>query len=166
MPRPLILLLVICLVSATALARPVIAQEATPADTLPSVTLPPALDRVLRDYERAWRARDADGLAALFTDDGFVLSGGRPPARGQAAIRRHYTGSGGALHLRAVAYAADDTVGYIIGMYGTTPTDINLGKFVLVLRRQPAGPWRIAADMDNPNLPPRRPAGTGATPTP
>src|SRR5688500_1476418 len=61
-----------------------------PADTLPFVTLPPSLDRVLRDYERGWRARDAAALAALFTDDGFVLSGGRPPARGRDAIRARY----------------------------------------------------------------------------
>ena len=50
------------------------AATATATPPLPSITLPPALDRVLRDYERAWRARNADSLAALFTQDGFTLS--------------------------------------------------------------------------------------------
>jgi uncharacterized protein (TIGR02246 family) len=135
------------------------AQNAPPVATeqaLPSVTLPPALDRVLRDYEVAWRARDAAGLARLFTEDGFVLSGGRPPVRGRTAVEARYTGAGGPLHLRAVAFAADDTVGYIIGTYGATPESINDGKFTLTLRRAPAGRWLIASDMDNPNQSMRR----------
>ncbi len=134
-------------------APPVAAQLPASSDTLPTVVLPPHLDRVLRDYERAWRARDAAGLAALFAEDGFVLSGGAPPVRGRANIRRRYTGSGGSLHLRAIAYSADDTVGYIIGTYGATPAEVNSGKFVLALRRRPGGPWLIAADMDNPSTP-------------
>jgi hypothetical protein len=70
------------------------AQEAVPAAALPSIELPPAPDRVLRDYERAWQARDAAALAALFTEDGFVLGNGAPPIRGRAAIRAAY-GHGG-----------------------------------------------------------------------
>jgi uncharacterized protein (TIGR02246 family) len=146
------------------IALPVVAraQSAPPVATeqaLPSVTLPSALDRVLRDYEGAWRARDAAGLAKLFTEDGFVLSGGRPPVRGRAAVEARYTGAGGPLHLRAVAFAVDDTVGYIIGTYGATPEAINDGKFTLTLRRAPGGRWLIASDMDNPNqsMGPRRP---------
>ncbi len=50
----------------------------------PSITLPPSLDRVLREYEAAWRKGDAAGLAALFAEDGFVLQSGRAPARGYA----------------------------------------------------------------------------------
>ena len=42
-------------------------------------------------------------LAALFAEDGFVLSSGVPPVRGRAAIRRHYEGQGGPLSLRALA---------------------------------------------------------------
>lgn len=149
-------------VAALLLARPSSGQAAGAADTLPTVVLPAELDRVLRDYERAWRARDAAGLAALFTEDGFVLSGGRPPVRGRDAVRAHYEGSGGPLHLRAVAFATSDTVGYIIGTYGATPAEIDAGKFVLALRRARGGPWRIAADMDNPSQPMRkRPTPTG-----
>ena len=52
----------------------------------PSVTLPAELDRVLRDYERLWKAGDAAGLAGLFAENGMALSNGRPPAMGRAAI--------------------------------------------------------------------------------
>lgn len=135
-------------------AAPVYAQA---GGRLPSIDLPPELDRVLRDYERAWKANDAAGLAALFTPDGFVpTSGGW--VRGTAAIRETYARSGGELRLRALAYAVQDTVGYIIGAYsyGTTPADADGGKFVLALRRPPAQPWLIAADLDSAN---RRPSG-------
>ena len=42
--------------------------------------------RVLRDYERAWRASDVDGLIALFTSDGVVMQPGRPAARGPEGL--------------------------------------------------------------------------------
>ena len=120
------------------------------AQQLPSVNLPPALDRVLRDYERAWQAKDAAGLAALFTEDGFVLSNGKPPVRGRDAIRVAYANSGGPLALRALAHATDGNVGYIIGAFGPTKDEPDSGKFNLALRRV-KGEWLIAADMDNSN---------------
>ncbi|MGH9202759.1 MAG: YybH family protein, partial [Vicinamibacterales bacterium] len=55
---------------------------------LPSVTLPPELDRVLRDYERHWKASDGAALSALFTEDGFINRGGW--IRGRDAIRAAY----------------------------------------------------------------------------
>ena len=64
--------------------------------SLPSVDLPPPLARVLTDYETAWAKKDAAALAALFADDGFVLSIGVPPVRGRAAIQQHYARAGGA----------------------------------------------------------------------
>jgi ketosteroid isomerase-like protein len=135
------------------------------ADSLPSVTLPPALARVLRDYERAWLAGDAAALAALFAEDGFVLQGGRPPVRGRAAIQAAYAGQGGApLRLRALAYATGDTVGYIIGAYGYAPEQGDIGKFTLTLRRAPNGRWLIASDMDNMSRPARRMTAPGAPP--
>lgn len=133
-------------------APAVIAQDA--AMPLPSVALPPDLDRVLRDYERAWEAGDAPALASLFTEDGFVPTGARW-VRGHDAIREAYARAGGALRLRALAYAVQDTVGYIVGAYGygDEPSTGDRGKFVLAVRRSPGGPWRIAADLDSTNRP-------------
>ena len=123
---------------------------------LPSVALPPAIDRVLRDYEREWRAGNAAALAALFTADGFVMQNGKAPVRGRAAIQAAYSGSaGGALRLRAFAFATADTVGYIVGGYGYGEGAGDIGKFTLTLRRDRGGRWLIASDMDNGNAPRR-----------
>jgi ketosteroid isomerase-like protein len=117
------------------------------ASAQPSVELPADVARVLRDYEAAWQARDAAKLAALFAEDGFVLTGGKPPVRGREAIREVYEGRGGPLALRALSYATEGDVGWIIGVYGAT-AEKDLGKFVLALKRVD-GRWMIAADIDN-----------------
>ena len=80
MSRVALFSLPLFLLTAPLAARSAAAQDVAPA-RLPSVVLPAELDRVLRDYERGWRARDAAALAALFTEDGYVHSGGRPPVR-------------------------------------------------------------------------------------
>ena len=148
-------------------ALPLSAQP-TPAvaPAMPAVPLPPELDRVLRDYERAWQGRDAAGLAALFTEDGFVLSNGKPPVRGRAAIREAYAKSGGPLALRALAFTTEGKVGSIIGAFGGKPGDPAWGKFVLALRRGDDGRWLIAADMDNENRRAGPGPGPARTPTP
>ncbi|HEU4521706.1 MAG TPA: SgcJ/EcaC family oxidoreductase [Thermoanaerobaculia bacterium] len=145
----------------TALAiAAVIAAIATPAASqqaaaLPSVELPAAVDRVLRDYERAWQAHDAEALASLFAEDGFVLANGKPPVRGRAAIREAYAKSGGALSLRALAWSASGDTGYIIGAFRTAADAPDMGKFILALHRDASGRWLIAADIDNMNSRPR-----------
>jgi hypothetical protein len=121
-----------------------------PAAPPASVTLPRELDRVLRDYERHWKASDGAALSALFTDDGFISRRGIW-IRGRDAIREAYATSGGDLRLRAVGFAAADTVGYIVGAYRYGDAATDGGKFILALRRAPRGDWKIAADLDAAN---------------
>lgn len=120
----------------------------------PTVELPRELARVLTDYETAWVARDAKALAGLFAKDGYVLPGGRPPVKGRAAIERYYQGHGGPLSLRAIAYAMEGPVGYILGGYAGEKGKEDDGKFTLTLRKDADGKWWIVSDMDNGN---RRP---------
>ena len=118
---------------------------------LPSVELPADLERVLRDYENAYRVGGA-ALAPLFAEDGFVLAGGGPPIRGRAAIAEYYGGPRGALALRAIAFDVSGSVGFIIGAYAVRPTDPDVGKFTLTLRKASDGRWLIFSDMDNSNV--------------
>lgn len=137
--------LVLALIASPAMAQ---AQGAPPP--LPTVALPEPLARVLADYEAAWQRKDARALAALFAEDGFVLSSGTPPVRGRAQIERHYAGHGGPLALRALAYATEGSLGYIIGGFSRARGEPDIGKFTLTLRRQ-ADRWMIISDMDNGN---------------
>ena len=131
--------------------------QAPPGTEMPPViSLPPAFDRVLRDYEAAWRAGDGPRLAALFTEDGFAVQSGSPIRRGRAAIAAGLTKPGGALQLTAYAYSSSGNIGYIVGGY-RYPTTVGAGgRFVLALRSEPDGRWLIAADLDNSGPPPGR----------
>jgi len=97
--------------------------------------MPPDLVRVLTEYEDAWGSRNAAVLARLFAEDGFVLPNGSPPIRGRAEIERFYAGAGGPLSLRAIAFAAEGGVGYIIGGYAGKKGEPDTGKFTLTLRK-------------------------------
>lgn len=141
-------LIVLILAMAVAIAT---AQQTTPSVGEPSVSLPPELARVLKDYETAWAGRDAVKLARLFAEDGFVLPNGGVPVRGRAAIEKYYAGHGGPLSLRAIAYGAEGKVGYIIGGYTGTAGSPDDGKFTLTLSKGPDGRWLIMSDMDSPN---------------
>jgi ketosteroid isomerase-like protein len=131
-------------------ASSAIGQQETPAAE-PSVTLPPELAKVLTDYEAAWSKKDPAALAGLFSEDGFVLPNGSAPVRGRAAIQKFYTGHGGPLSLRALAYATEGGVGYIIGGYTETAGKPDIGKFTLTLKKGAEGRWLIMSDMDNGN---------------
>ena len=132
---------------------PAMAQQPAPSpapEAVPlAVTLPPGLDRVLRDYERAWRDGNGPGLAALFTDDGFAVQSGSPIRQGRAAIAQGIIRPGGALQLTAYAFSMSETVGYIVGGYRYPESTGPGGRFVLALRMGADGRWLIAADLDN-----------------
>ncbi len=117
----------------------------------PSVTLPPELARVLTDYERDWRTGDGTALAHLFAEDGFVLTEGRAPVKGRAAIQKLYSGNGTPLSLRAFTYATNGDLGYIIGGFSRERGKPDEGKFTLTLRKTGDGQWLIISDMDNSN---------------
>jgi ketosteroid isomerase-like protein len=147
---------VVCVLGSAAIVAAIgvgaVSRAQTPASPqLSSVQLPAPLARVLTDYETAWRAKDAAALAALFSEDGFVLSNGVPPVRGRTEIERHYAGQGGPLALRALAFATSGSVGYIIGGFARRQGAADIGKFTLTLRKDRNGSWLIVSDMDNGN---------------
>ena len=131
-------------------------QPAPDPQAPPAISLPPAFDRVLRDYEAAWRDGDGPRMAALFTEDGFAVQSGSPIRRGRSAIAGGVTKPGGTLQLTAYAYSSSGDVAYIVGVY-RYPTTVGAGgRFVLALRSGSDGRWLIAADLDNSGPRPER----------
>jgi ketosteroid isomerase-like protein len=127
-------------------------QSAPRHDTIqPSIALPSELDRVLTDYENAWRSGDSLKLASLFSEDGLVLSPGHPMVRGRREIEQFYSGAKGPLSLRAVLFAATGDIGYVGGGFSGQAGTPDRGKFTLTLRREASGRWLIVSDMDNGN---------------
>lgn len=119
-------------------------------DSIKTIELPTALIQVLRDYETHWSAFNAEALANLFTEDGFILRPGREPVRGREKIAEAYKDSGGPLYLSAYAYEMKEDIAYIIGGYRATEEGSDGGKFTLTLKNINEE-WKIFSDMDNGN---------------
>lgn len=135
--------------SVNAQTSPTVAHQISGDAPQASVVLPVHLDRILRDYERLWEAGDEDGLAALFVEDGLIVRNGIW-IRGRSSIRAAYVDASGPLRLRAVEFAADDALGFIIGAYGygdERPVE-DRGMFVLTLKHDAALGWLIVSDLD------------------
>ncbi|NIK08943.1 ketosteroid isomerase-like protein [Xanthomonas arboricola] len=157
MSRSIIAIFVFSLVLATGPLHGQNTIENVNPAAVASVALPPELDQVLRDYERAWRKGDASALATLFTEYGFLLQSDHPPIRGRAAIQAAYEGSsGGPLRLRSLGFSAEGNVAYIIGAYGYGDAPGDIGKFTLTLHRDSCKRWLIFSDMDNLNASTKR----------
>lgn len=170
LPARRCLLWLLTLTIAGALAGMPAAAQSTPAmehGRPPSVVLPPALERVLRDYESAWADGDGERLAMLFTRNGFIRQ--RNWLTGRAAIRERYGAvAGGPLRLRAVGYAAGDRVAHIVGAwgYGEEALHRDDGVFLLALERDADGRWLIRADLDHGIAPAEPPSAPEVPPPP
>ena len=127
------------------------AGDARETPPVPAITLPPDLAQVLRSYEAAYSRRDSSALAALFATDGILLPLGESMVRGGAEVSSRLAREGGSLSLVPVAYGAADSIAWIVGTFGAERSASTGGKFVLALRRDSAGTWRVAADIANPN---------------
>ena len=129
-------------------------------ERLPTASVPEDLDRLLREFERAWQAQDnKTALAELFTEDG-LFQYGDDWLRGRAAIRMMLLGNGGPLRLRAQAVEVGAAHGHVAGAYGwyRDTTWVDQGRFVLALRRPADGPWRITVGLLRRTTPPTPPA--------
>ena len=129
-----------------ALTQPLLSQTKA---TEPDVRLPAEFQRVLQDYEAAWQGHEAHALAQLFAEDGYVMAPGQSPIKGRNEIQRAYANAGGPLSLRAIAFASEGKLAYILGTFTRHKGEPDLGKFTLILRKDAHDGWVIVSDMDN-----------------
>lgn len=131
------------------------ARAAIPLEPLlPAVQLPPPLDSVLRERNRIMGTAEVGGL---FREDAQVLDGfemGQPWLRGSAAAGGVVRAYDPARRLVPSTFSLGDSVAYVAGVVyrGERPApDMN---FVLGLRKNGRGQWRIATEATIPIPPP------------
>ena len=127
--------------------------------------------RALREGEVAafakdWGGKDADRIAAHFTDDGNVMIPNSPMMTGKDAIRKAMKDGLAdpnwslALQPVQVEVSRGGDLGYTRGTYVLTATDpasqkavTEKGRFVTIFRKQADGSWKAVQDIHNAEAP-------------
>ncbi|MBA3577729.1 MAG: SgcJ/EcaC family oxidoreductase [Sphingomonas sp.] len=117
-------------------------------------------------WNQAYKARDADALAAFYAEDGALATPGEPLARGSEAIRKATAGvaSDPAFKLtfspNRIQVAQSGDLAYSRGRYTMTATDpatkqpnTTGGHYLTVWQKQSDGSWKVVEDMVTPGPP-------------
>ena len=122
------------------------------------------IDATRSAYAAAWRAASVEQIAALYTEDAFVLYPNQPAVSGHAAIVDYFKGFFGEFPKNDFELISSEIVvtgpwAFDRGAYrwkGTPrkgPAVADNGKYLVVLKRGDDGKWRVARDMDNSDRP-------------
>jgi predicted TIM-barrel fold metal-dependent hydrolase len=129
---------------------------------LPPVELPENFARLLRGRDEAFKQKNTSAMPEFYTKDALFLNPFGPNwIKGQKAIDFVGQISGG-FRAVPVAYVAGETTGYIAGYWtvGEGAKFRYASNFLLSLRKEVDGNWRIAAETITGEGPPRAEIGT------
>ena len=163
--RRLVLLMGIAALGAPSACRP---ADGGDREATKVTALSPADEAGIRSVDSAFvvaaNAGDAEGVAAVYAEDGALLAPNLPPQKGRDAIKAFWGGFLDAYNVRFEL--ASDTIegrgdlAYNQGHYRFTavpkakgvPGVADEGKFLEILKKQPDGTWKYVVDMYSSNL--------------
>jgi uncharacterized protein (TIGR02246 family) len=112
-----------------------------------------AIEAAVQRYVEASNQGDADALASLYADDAVLLPPDHEPVRGRAAIGDFWRqGTDEGLEVTTLTVEVQGDLGYLVGRYHLPATDeepADSGKYVMCLKRQRDGAWKLTADIWN-----------------
>jgi uncharacterized protein (TIGR02246 family) len=112
-----------------------------------------AIEAAVARYVAASNRGDADALADLYADDAMLLPPDHEPIRGRRAIGEFWRqGTDEGLQVTTLTVEVDGDLGYLVGRYKLPPTEeepADSGKYVMCLKRQRDGSWKLTADIWN-----------------
>jgi uncharacterized protein (TIGR02246 family) len=112
-----------------------------------------AIEATLDRYVAASNEGDAAALARLYAEDALLLPPDHEPIHGREAIGEFWRqGTDTGLEISALRLEVDGDVAYLVGRYRLPPTDqedADSGQYVLCLKRQADGDWKLTADIWN-----------------
>lgn len=119
-----------------------------------------AINTLRGAWETAYEAGDASALAGLYTSDTMVMFPGMATLSGRAAVEAYYAAQFGmgtvSAEITPGGTRVGGDIGYEHGTFAGTMTMAdgtsmtNEGRYIVLLRRDTDGAWRIAANMDSP----------------
>jgi len=112
-----------------------------------------AVESAIRRYVDASNKGDVATLASLYAEDAMLLPPDHEPIQGREAIRAFWKqGTDEGLEVTNLAVEVDGNLGYLVGQYHLPATDeepADSGKYVMCLKRQRDGSWKVTADIWN-----------------
>ena len=139
--------------------------QAAPTDTAADEA---AIQAVADGWPKSYNEKNADSLAALYTEDARVYPPGGAMVSGRAAIREYFASDIANNWVQTtVAHEESGVAGdwaWRTGTWSAATTPVLTGKYAEVWRRTPEG-WRIHRDIWNADAaPPAAPADTPPAP--
>jgi uncharacterized protein (TIGR02246 family) len=130
---------------ATAACRPAAGAPEDPSKRM--------IAKVMESYAAAYRDNDPDALAALYADGAVLLPPGHEMVKGRDSVRAFWSrGMEAGFEMATVSIEVSGDAGYVVGRYYVPPDDqddAETGKYIIALRRERGGIWRITADIWN-----------------
>jgi uncharacterized protein (TIGR02246 family) len=127
-----------------------------------------AVEATVDRYVAASNDGDADALTDLYADDAVLLPPDQEPIHGREAIGDFWRqGTDTGLEVSTLRLEVDGNVAYLVGRYHLPPTEdeeADSGQYVLCLKRQPDGAWKLTADIWNGSGGPDERGGEGNGP--
>lgn len=112
-----------------------------------------AIEATVSRYVTASNRGDAEALAELYAEDALLLPPDHEPIRGREAIVEFWRqGTDEGLTVTTLRLDVDGDVAYMVGRYRLPPTEEEVadsGQYVLCLKRQADGAWKLTADIWN-----------------
>jgi len=124
-----------------------------------------AVDKVRLDFNAAFNAGKAEAMAALIDPDGIWLPPGNPAIVGKDKVVAHYAvyfeGTRSQFELKPGDIRVCDGWAFLSGAFSRADTpraggaarEVS-GHYMLVLKKQPEGTWKIARDIWNETVKP------------
>lgn len=111
------------------------------------------IEAAMRRYVAATNEGDAEALTQLYTEDAVLLPPDHQPIQGRDAIADFWRqGTDPGLEVTTLRLEVDGDIGYLVGRYHLPPTEeepADSGKYVMCLKRQGDGAWKLTADIWN-----------------
>jgi uncharacterized protein (TIGR02246 family) len=112
-----------------------------------------AIEATVDRYVAASNEGDAEALTSLYAEDAVLLPPDHSPIHGREAIGDFWRqGTDAGLEVSTLRLDVGGDVAYLVGKYRLPPTDqeeADSGQYVLCLKRQPDGAWKLTADIWN-----------------
>jgi uncharacterized protein (TIGR02246 family) len=112
-----------------------------------------AMEAAIRRYVEASNKGDVTTLAGLYAEDAVLLPPDHEPIQGRDAIKAFWRqGTDEGLEVTNLAVEVSGNLGYLVGQYhlpATNEEPADSGKYVMCLKRQRDGSWKVTADIWN-----------------